>query len=149
MELKQRIFELADKIYPETIDIRRHIHQNPELSFEEFQTSAFICSKLREWGIEYKNSIVSTGIIGYIRGKNPEAKLLALRADIDALPIVEENNVPYKSINNGVMHACGHDVHTASLLGTAKILNELRGEFEGTIMLIFQPGEESFPVEQN
>jgi amidohydrolase len=145
MELKQRIFELADKIFPETIDIRRHIHQNPELSFEEFQTSAFICSKLHEWGIEYKNSIVSTGIIGYIRGKNPEKKLLALRADIDALPINEENNVPYKSINTGVMHACGHDVHTASLLGTAKILFELRDEFEGTIMLIFQPGEEKLP----
>ncbi len=129
----------------EVIAIRRHIHQNPELSFEEFNTSKFVCSKLDEYGIEYKSGIVKTGIVGLIKGQNPSYKTIALRADLDALPIIEENDVDYKSNNEGVMHACGHDVHASSLLGVAKILNELRDQFEGTVKLIFQPGEERLP----
>ncbi|HEX3009507.1 MAG TPA: M20 family metallopeptidase [Bacteroidales bacterium] len=145
MDLKERILNLAEQVFPETIDIRRHIHQHPELSFQEFSTSKYVCDKLKEWDIEYRNNIVSTGVVAYIRGNNPEKKLLALRADMDALPIKEENDVPYKSQNPGVMHACGHDVHTSSLLGTARILKELKDQFEGTVMLIFQPGEEKLP----
>lgn len=145
MDLKNKIYQLSEKIYPEILVIRRHIHQHPELSFQEYETSAYICSKLKEWNIEYRNNFVETGVVAWIRGKNPDKKLLALRADIDALPINEENNVSYKSRNAGVMHACGHDVHTSSLLGVAKILKEMQDELEGTIMLIFQPGEEKLP----
>ncbi len=145
MNLNKKIYQLAEQIFPEIIEIRRHLHQNPELSFEEYSTSAFICSKLKEWGIEHRNNIVSTGVVAYIKGKNPDSKLLVLRADMDALPVNEENDLPYKSKNPGVMHACGHDVHTSSLLGTAKLLKELQDELEGTVMLIFQPGEEKLP----
>jgi amidohydrolase len=145
MDLKERILTLAEQFYPEIIEVRRHIHQHPELSFQEFETSAYVCSKLKEWNIEFQNNIVSTGIVGIIKGTNPEKRLLALRADMDALPVKEENEVPYKSKNEGVMHACGHDVHSASLLGAAKILKTLEQELEGTIMLIFQPGEEKLP----
>lgn len=145
MELKETIRNLADRIYPETLEIRRHIHQHPELSFQEFSTSAFVCHRLNEWKIEYRNDIVSTGVVARIRGKNPDKKLLVLRADMDALPVKEENEVPYRSKNEGVMHACGHDVHTSSLLGAARILKELENEFEGTVMLLFQPGEEKLP----
>lgn len=135
----------ASEIKTEVIAIRRHLHQHPELSFQEHTTSKFVCSKLKEYGIDYKDGIVETGIVAIIKGKNPDKKLIALRADLDALPIQEENQVDYKSVNKGVMHACGHDVHTASLLGAAKILNELKNEFEGSIRLIFQPGEEKLP----
>lgn len=145
MDLKQTVKNLTQKYFPEIIEIRRHIHENPELSFEEFNTSTYICSKLEEYGIPYKSGFVKTGIIGKIEGVNPSKKVIALRADMDALPIIEseENNI--KSCNTGVMHACGHDAHSASLLGTAKILNELKDQWEGTILLIFQPGEEKFP----
>ncbi|GAF05762.1 M20 metallopeptidase family protein [Saccharicrinis fermentans] len=145
MDLKQIIKELSQKYYPEILDIRRHIHKNPELSFEEFNTSKYICSKLDEYHIPYRAGYVKTGIIGTIKGKNPNKKVIALRADMDALPIIEDENNPIKSCNKGVMHACGHDAHSASLLGTAKILNELKDQWEGTILLIFQPGEEKFP----
>lgn len=145
MDFKQKIKDLTQKYYPEIIAIRRHIHENPELSFEEHNTSEYICSKLDEYGIEYKTGFVKTGIIGSIKGKNPDKKVIALRADMDALPIHESDNNPFKSCNQGVMHACGHDAHSASLLGTAKILNELKDLWEGTILLIFQPGEEKFP----
>lgn len=129
----------------EVIAIRQHLHQNPELSFKEYNTSVYIQKKLTEFNIEFTSGIVETGIVALIKGKNPNSKTIALRADIDALPITEENTIPYKSLNNGVMHACGHDVHTASLLGAAKILSELNDNFEGTIKLIFQPGEEKLP----
>lgn len=144
-KLKQKIQSLAKEYLSETISIRRHIHANPELSFEEYDTSNFIVSKLKEYTIPFTQGMVKTGIVALIEGKNPSKKVVALRADMDALPIVEANDVEYKSKNNGVMHACGHDVHTASLLGAAKILNELKAEFEGTIKLIFQPGEEKLP----
>ncbi len=125
--------------------IRQHIHAHPELSFEEVETAKFIADKLTEYGIPYKAGVAGTGIVGYIEGKNPASKTIALRADMDALPITEKNDVVYKSSKEGIMHACGHDVHTACLLGAAKILQELRNELEGKIQLIFQPGEEKLP----
>lgn len=152
--MKEKIKSLAKSSLPEVIAIRRHLHANPELSFEEYNTSNFIASKLKEYNITFKQGIVKTGIVALIEGtKTPSplskeragVKCVALRGDMDALPIQEKNTCDYKSKNEGVMHACGHDVHSASLLGVAKILNELKSEFEGTIKLIFQPGEEKLP----
>ena len=142
--MKQSIQQLANKYAAEFIDIRHQLHANPELSYQEFETSAFIQKKLTEFGIPFEVK-ATTGVVGLIKGKNPDKKITALRADMDALPIIEENEVSYKSKNIGVMHACGHDVHTACLLGAAKILNELKEEWEGTVKLIFQPGEEKNP----
>jgi amidohydrolase len=139
-----KIKRLAKKYSSEFIEIRHHLHANPELSYQEFETSKFIQNKLSEFGIPHEIK-ATTGVVGLIKGKNPESRVFAIRADIDALPIVEENNVPYKSTKKAVMHACGHDVHTTCLLGAAKILNELKNEWEGTIKLIFQPGEEKNP----
>jgi amidohydrolase len=144
-QLKEKIKKLSNENLQEVITIRRHIHQNPELSFQEFKTSEFICSKLDEYAIPYTSGIVKTGIVAEIRGTKPDTKTVALRADLDALPIQENNDVSYKSQNPGIMHACGHDVHSACLLGAAKILNEIKGEFSGTVKLIFQPGEEKLP----
>ncbi len=143
--LKERIKSLAQAYKQEVIDLRRHLHARPELSFKEYETAAFVAEKLKEIGITEIESKATTGWSALIRGRNPEKKVVALRADMDALPIIEANEVPYKSQNPGVMHACGHDAHTASLLGAAKILNEVRDQFEGTIKLIFQPGEEIIP----
>lgn len=142
--LKERIRHLAKQYAPETIDIRRHLHAHPELSYKEFQTSAFIQEKLKGLGIHFEIK-ATTGVVGMIQGKNPDKRIIALRADMDALPIREENNVPYKSRNDGIMHACGHDAHTSILLGASKILQELKSEWEGTVKLIFQPGEEKNP----
>ncbi len=139
-----KIKALSAAYKKEFIQTRRHIHANPELSYVEFETSAFIQSKLTEWGIPFV-VMATTGVVGLIKGKNADERIVALRADIDALPIVEENEVEYKSKNNGVMHACGHDVHTTCLLGAAKILNETKDEWIGTVKLIFQPGEEKNP----
>ena len=142
--LKDKITQLAREYAPAFIDIRHHLHANPELSYKEFETSSFIQQKLSEWNIPFAIK-ATTGVIGLIKGKNPGKRTIALRADMDALPIKEENNISYKSKNEGVMHACGHDVHTSILLGAAKILNELKDEWEGTVKLIFQPGEERNP----
>ncbi|MEO6682808.1 MAG: M20 family metallopeptidase [Ginsengibacter sp.] len=142
--LKEKIKNLARQYADEFIEVRRHLHAHPELSYEEFETSAFVQDKLSGWGIEFQ-IMSKTGVVGLIRGKNPEKRTIALRADMDALPIIEINDVPYRSKNEGVMHACGHDVHTSCLLGAAKILNELKENWEGTIKLIFQPGEEKNP----
>lgn len=139
-----RIKALAKAYAPDTVQVRRHIHANPELSFEEYNTAAYVKQVLGQYGIEAE-SMANTGLVALVKGRNPEKKTIALRADMDALPILEANEVAYKSNNEGVMHACGHDVHTASVLGTARILQELRGEFEGTVKLVFQPGEEKFP----
>jgi amidohydrolase len=144
-KLKNKIQQLSKQYLSETIEIRRHLHAHPELSFQEYTTSDYIASKLKEYNISFTQGIVKTGIVALINGKNPSKKVIALRADMDALPILEANEVTYKSQNDGVMHACGHDVHSASLLGVARILNELKNEFEGTIKLIFQPGEEKLP----
>ncbi len=140
----EKIKSLAKKYSPEFIEVRHHLHAHPELSYQEFKTSKFIQNKLAELGIPFE-VIATTGVAGLIKGKNPEKRIIALRADMDALPIKEENDIPYKSKNEGVMHACGHDVHTTCLLGAAKILHELKNEWEGTIKLIFQPGEEKNP----
>jgi amidohydrolase len=146
MSLKENIKSLSEKYLSEIIQVRRHLHSHPELSFEEYNTSKFISEKLKEWEIPFKDEIVKTGIVALIQGtKTSNGNCIALRADMDALPITEKNEVEYKSKNIGVMHACGHDVHTASLLGAAKILSELKNEFNGTIKLIFQPGEEKAP----
>ncbi len=143
--MKELVKKAVEEFKEEILRIRRHIHQHPELSFQETETSKYISAQLKEWGIEHKTGYVKTGILGKIEGKNPSKRVIALRADMDALPVQEENNVEYKSKNKGVMHACGHDVHSASLLGTAKILNKFKDSFEGTILLVFQPGEEKLP----
>ena len=145
MYVIDHIKQLAHRYFDEVVSFRRHLHQNPELSFEEFKTSEFVCSVLDKYQINYVKGIVKTGIIAIIEGKNPSKKTILLRADLDALPIEEKNNVAYKSQNLGVMHACGHDAHTASVLGTAIILNQLKNEFEGTVKIMFQPGEEVLP----
>ena len=142
--LKEKIQQLAKQYAPDFISIRHHLHAHPELSYKEFQTSAFVQEKLSSAGIPFR-VMAETGVVGMIEGRNPGKRVIALRADMDALPIREENKVPYKSTNDGVMHACGHDVHTTILLGASAILQELREEWEGTIKLIFQPGEEKNP----
>ena len=140
-----KIKELAETIFDETVSIRRHLHKNPELSFKEYETSAYIKSVLTSWAIPFTKDIADTGIVVLLKGNNPELKTIALRADFDALPIVEENEVDYCSVNKGVMHACGHDAHTASLLGVVKILDTLKKEWEGSVKFIFQPAEEMLP----
>ena len=142
--LEQKIKTLAKQYSDEFIAIRHHLHAHPELSYKEFETSKFVQSKLSSFGIPFEVK-ATTGVLGMIKGKNPDSRVIALRADMDALPILEENEVDYKSLNPGIMHACGHDVHTSILLGAAKILNELKDEWEGTIKLLFQPGEERNP----
>jgi len=143
--MKEKIQSLAHQYHADVVACRRHLHAHPELSFEEVKTGKFVSAQLSALGIEHQHGVAENGVVALIKGKNPRKRTIALRADMDALPIKEDNNVPYKSQNEGVMHACGHDVHTSSLLGTARILNELRGEFEGTIKCIFQPGEEKLP----
>src|SRR5215211_8760061 len=142
--LSQRIKELAKQYAKDFIQIRHYLHANPELSYQEFQTSKFVQSKLDDYNIFYEIK-ATTGVVGIIEGKNPQSRVVALRGDMDALPITEENHVSYKSTKPGVMHACGHDVHTTCLLGAAKILSETKTEWEGTVKLLFQPGEEKNP----
>ncbi len=157
MSLKNKIQQSAKNIFNDLVSVRRHLHQNPELSFQEFHTAEYLASFLEKENIPFKKGIAKTGIVALIKGTKPsspfssgegaggEAKVVALRADMDALPILETNKIEYKSKNDGVMHACGHDVHMTSLLGAAKILNQLKNEFEGTVKLIFQPSEEKSP----
>ena len=141
-----KIKSLAALHGEETIQNRRHLHAHPELSFQEFATAEFIKKTLEASQIPYHSGLgCETGIVALVQGKNPSKKTIALRADMDALPIFEKNKVDYASQNQGVMHACGHDVHTASLLTTAKILSALKNEFEGSVKFIFQPGEEKLP----
>jgi hippurate hydrolase len=142
--LLEKIKSLAAAGQDENIAIRRHLHAHPELSYQEFETCKYVQAQLTKIGIPF-SVIATTGVLGLIEGKNPSKRVIALRADMDALPILEENEIEYKSKNPGVMHACGHDVHTTILLGAAKILWSLRDEFEGTIKLLFQPGEEKNP----
>jgi hippurate hydrolase len=142
--LLEKIKSLAKQHQAENVLTRRHLHAHPELSYQEFETSKYIQAQLTAIGIPF-SVIATTGVLGIIEGKNPSKRIIALRADMDALPIIEENNIDYKSTHEGVMHACGHDVHTTILLGAAKILWSLREEFEGTIKLLFQPGEEKNP----
>lgn len=144
MITKDKIQALSTEIFEKVVGYRQHIHANPELSFKEFQTSAYIKSHLTDWGIPF-SEMANTGVVGIVKGELPSENIIALRADMDALPILEANEKPYTSKNSGVMHACGHDVHSSSLLGTAYMLNSLKAEFGGTVKLIFQPAEELLP----
>ena len=142
--LLTEIKNCATKISARVVEDRRHLHSHPELSFQEYKTSAFIKSRLDEMGIPWQ-PIAKTGVVAVIQGEKSSGKTIALRADMDALPITEVNDIIYCSRNNGVMHACGHDVHTASLLGVATILQSVKTKYGGTVKLIFQPGEEILP----
>ncbi|QBQ42796.1 amidohydrolase [Sphingobacterium psychroaquaticum] len=142
--IKDQVQQLAARFFDQTVAERRHLHQNPELSFEEYNTSAFVAEQLTALGIPFE-VMAGTGIVGLIRGDKSSEQVIALRADMDALPIQEVEGRVYGSNKEGVMHACGHDVHTASLLGVARILHALRASFGGTIKLVFQPGEERLP----
>lgn len=141
---KEQIQELSKNIFNEVVANRRHLHSHPELSFHEVETSAYVARKLEDMGLEY-HKMADTGLVALIKGDKPSTNVVGLRADMDALPITEANDVSYRSQNVGVMHACGHDAHTSSLLGTAKILTELKSQFAGTVKLIFQPAEEKLP----
>ncbi len=143
--MKNKIKSLSEKYFARVIELRRTIHANPELSWEETETSKIVAQELMRCGIEVQTRVAKNGVVGILRGKNPDKKCIALRADMDALPIQEENEIDYCSKNDGVMHACGHDVHTSNLLGAAMILSEMKNEIEGTIKFIFQPSEEKIP----
>ena len=140
-----KIKKLAESFFDDIVSIRRHLHKYPELSFDEYETSNYIKSILNSWEIPFTENIADTGIVVLIQGKNPDLRTIALRADFDALPIIEENTIDYCSVNEGVMHACGHDAHTASLLGVIKILDTLKNDWEGSIKFVFQPAEEQYP----
>lgn len=145
MDIKNHIRERANQILPELVKLRRHIHENPELSFQEHETAALVEQELHALGLKTQR-LANTGVVAVIEGKNPQKRVVALRADMDALPIVEVNDGrPYRSKKEGVMHACGHDVHTTSLLGAARLLTEIKDHFEGSVKLVFQPGEEKLP----
>ena len=146
MNTIERVKERVTEIFPELVAVRRHLHRHPELSYQEFETTEYIISQLTDLGIEVARPL-ETGCVGIIKGGNPGEKVVALRADIDALPIREEGEYKseFLSENEGVAHCCGHDVHTTNLLGAARLLAELRSEIEGTILLVFQPGEEKLP----
>ena len=143
--LLKAVKDSAAEFLPEMIGLRRHLHMNPELSTQEHKTAAFLARKLADYGIPFRPGVAGTGIIATIEGRNPDSRTIALRADMDALPIQEANDVAYKSLIAGVMHACGHDVHMTCLLGAARILHRMKSSFEGTIRIIFQPSEEKFP----
>jgi len=145
MELKEKIQSLSEKYHQYIIENRNWLHQNPETAFKEIKTADYICQFLNKHQIEFQSGVAKTGIVGLIKGKNPDKNIIALRADMDALEILEKNEVPYKSLNHGMMHACGHDVHMASLMGTLLIINELKDYFEGSVKFIFQPAEEKLP----
>ena len=143
--MKAKIQKLTTKYFDNVVDCYHQLHSHPELSFEEYETSRFIQNELTKTGIPFRAGIAGTGILGKIEGRNPHKKVIALRADMDALPVCELVDIPWKSQNENVMHACGHDAHVSCLLGAAAILNELKNDFEGTVLLIFQPGEEKAP----
>jgi amidohydrolase len=142
--LKEEIMQLAKNIHQTVINNRRHLHAHPELSFKEYNTSAFVKARLDEMGISWK-AIANTGVVAIVKGALPSDKVIALRADMDALPVTEANEAEYASQHEGIMHACGHDAHTSSLLGTAHILQSVKNKFGGTVKLIFQPAEEKLP----
>ncbi|HET6527736.1 MAG TPA: amidohydrolase [Balneolaceae bacterium] len=141
-----KIQKLADRYFDEMVETRRHLHRNPELSYQEFKTTDFIIEKLNELGISVDRPL-ETGCVGVVEGGKESGRVIVLRADIDALPIVEEgeHKKEFISQNKGVAHCCGHDAHIANLLGVAHILSDLKDEIEGIVLLIFQPGEEKLP----
>jgi len=137
--------KLVSDNFDYVVSCYRHLHAHPELSFHEFETAGFVQEELTKMGISFRSGIGGTGILGKIEGQNPGKMVIALRADMDALPVNEEVDIPWKSTVENTMHACGHDAHTACLLGAAKVLQQIRNDFEGTVLLIFQPGEEKAP----
>ena len=139
-----QVKQLAKQYFQEIKEIREHLHANPELSFQEVETSKYLIEKLKSWGMQIDKRWVETGF-SVVLDSGKEGPCIALRADMDALPINEKNDVPYKSKNSGVMHACGHDVHSACMMGVAKILSELRNQWKGKLILFFQAGEEKLP----
>jgi amidohydrolase len=143
--LKDIVKELTSRHLDEVIGWRRHLHRYPELSTREYDTSGFIASTLNDIGVPFETGVAGTGIVGILEGINPKGKVVALRADMDALPITEESTVEYKSMNPGIMHACGHDAHMAVVLGAARVLSLMRTSFNGMVKLIFQPSEETYP----
>ncbi len=143
--MKEKIQSLLALHNEYVVGCYRHLHAHPELSFHEVETANFIRQQLTEMSISFRSGIGGNGILAKIEGRNPSKKVIALRADMDALPVCEAVDIPWKSVNENVMHACGHDAHTACLLGVAKMLNEVKSDFEGTVLLIFQPGEEKAP----
>jgi amidohydrolase len=145
MQLKAHIAQLSRALYPQVVAWRQHLHRYPELSFQESKTAAFISTILKEHEIEHQTGVAKTGIVALIKGNNPDSKCVALRADMDALPILEANTFSFASENKGTMHACGHDFHSANLLGAAILLNQIKDQFEGSIKIIFQPSEEKIP----
>lgn len=142
---KKKIQELVEKYAGEVVAIRRDLHKYPEISNQEYRTSEYIQSRLKEMDILFKSGYAMTGIVGIIEGKHPDKKTIALRADMDALPIQEQTELSFRSEHPGIMHACGHDAHMAMLLGAARIIKESAPEFEGRVLLIFQPSEEKPP----
>jgi amidohydrolase len=136
MDIKKMAYDLKDKL----IEMRRHLHQIPELADEEFKTSSYVAGKLSKLGIEVKTGIAKTGVVGILKGNGN--KTIALRADMDALPLAEKNDVEYKSKHKGKMHACGHDAHMSILLGAAMLLSKIRKHLKGNVKFIFQPSEE-------
>lgn len=144
-DIKEIILKKSAQLRDEVIRLRRHFHKYPELSYKESATSEFICNYLSEKNIPFRKNIAGTGIIGRIDGCDEHGKVIAIRAELDALPISELNDTVYRSLNTGIMHACGHDAHMAMLLGTALILNDMKNHFRGQVLIIFQPGEEKSP----
>ncbi|HWO76150.1 MAG TPA: M20 family metallopeptidase [Bacillus sp. (in: firmicutes)] len=140
----EKVFTKLDEVYDEIVQIRRHLHQYPELSFQETNTANYIAAYHEKLGHEVRTGVGGNGVVAYLKGDKP-GPTVALRADFDALPIQEQTDVPFKSVNDGVMHACGHDGHTASLLGLAKVLNSMKSEIEGTVVFIHQHAEELPP----
>lgn len=148
MEIANALSARSQAIQPEVVALRRDLHAHPELAFEEIRTAGVVKQQLDELGIPYRDGVAKTGVVATLQGTAPGAEdgpTIALRGDMDALPIQEANEVPYKSQHAGKMHACGHDVHTASLLGTARLLHEFRDKLPGTVRLVFQPSEERLP----
>lgn len=143
--LKSDIEKISNEIFDDVVSFRKWIHKHPELSFQEKETSEFICSILKKNDIRFTKNIGGYGIVAVIEGKKSSSRVIGFRADMDALPIIEENDIDYKSVNHGIMHACGHDVHSSILLGVAIIVNKLKENLIGTIKFIFQPAEEKLP----
>ena len=144
-KIKEELRNRSLQYFEDTVTLRRHIHQHPELSGKEYNTAEFVAETLKSYGITPQFLLNNTAVTAIIEGQNPAYQTIALRADMDALPLPENNNLVFHSVNKGVMHACGHDIHTASLLTTARILQEIKNQWNGTIKLIFQPSEEKFP----
>ncbi|HRS53672.1 MAG TPA: M20 family metallopeptidase [Bacteroidales bacterium] len=143
--IKNIIKDLSLKLFEQIVEIRREIHQYPELAFNEYKTSQLIVKTLSEHKIIYKKGIAKTGVIAFVQGKKNSNKCIAIRVELDALPIQEKTSLEYKSLVPGIMHACGHDIHIASAIGTAIMLNKLKNNFSGTVKILFQPSEEKLP----